>query len=153
MWAKSCSRAGTTQYCSDRISDGDWTFGEIAKGQAKSGDMDGALRTAERISSPDTSLPVFEEIAMTQVKAEDMEGARRTLRAAVSATYRMLESISQTPALEPIAVAQVRTGDVEGALRTAERVKAAHRRASVLASIAKALAKTDRAAGQGPTPK
>ena len=127
----------------------------IAEGQAKAGDVEGALRTAERISNGYIRGSAFEEIAEAQTEAGDIEGARRTLLAAVATAERipLAYGSNRTSFLESIALAQAKAGDVEGALRTAERVPEANGRAKALARIAIALVQADRAASRRQTAK
>jgi hypothetical protein len=103
-------------------------FAAIAGAQAVAGDVEGALKTAEGINSPNDQAraAAFAGIARAQAAAGDIEGALKTVEL----------TVNRTSALAAIAGAQAAAGDLEGALKTVEGINFLNDLPSALAQIA-----------------
>lgn len=73
---------------------------EVASEQIAAGDLDGALKTAERID-PGRRAPVLATIAFEQARAGDLEAFRTTLDEAVPLTKIPPEPIENQPGNRP----------------------------------------------------
>ena len=94
----------------------------VAAARAQSGDIAGAIATAERIEDAreqSARSAAFEAIAVAQALAGDASGAKATT-GAIEDLYRRAE------AQAAIARAQARSGDFDAALETARRIESTY---------------------------
>jgi beta-lactamase regulating signal transducer with metallopeptidase domain/Tol biopolymer transport system component len=105
----------------------------IAEAQAKTGDIDGALKTAHAIGEGAHQFDVADSkplalgpIAIAQAEAGDKGGARRTLDEALKVALALEKGIIKSERLEVVAIAQAKTGDIEGAQTTVEAIGNEH---------------------------
>jgi tetratricopeptide (TPR) repeat protein len=110
------------------------TLRRIAQQQAKVGDAREALRTVERIASPQEQGNALGLIVPAQAAAGDADGALRTLG-------RLKENSSKRNALEGLVAALAKAGDERGALAVVEQQKSPGLKASALLGLAKGRAK------------
>ena len=105
----------------------------IAEAQAASGDIAGALKTAEGADAGNRS-EALAMIARAQAASGDIAGALKTAEGIADAGVRSW-------ALAAVAEAWAASGDIAGALKAAEGIEYAVYRSSALAGIAKIAAK------------
>ena len=104
--------------------------------QARAGDLSGALRTVEALSSSVWKVHILSEIALAHAEAGRLEDARKSIRLAFEAGRRapndMLWSLSSNsgapqfaqsmdpmlPVLQTLAQTQARIGELDAALKT-----------------------------------
>jgi RNA polymerase sigma factor (sigma-70 family) len=110
------------------------TLRRIAHQQANVGDVREALRTVERIASPQEQKNALALIVPAQAAAGDAEGALRTLE-------RLTESSLKRNALEGLVAALVKAGDERGAMAVVEKQKPPGMKAHALLGLAKGRAK------------
>jgi len=107
---------------------------QITAAQTRIGDLDGAVKTANRVRNSrnkDLSLIRISEI---QIQKGDFKGALETAEG--------LSDGNREYVLENIGLAQTQAGDIPGALQTAELIQNDYNKTSVLDEIAVAQAKS-----------
>jgi RNA polymerase sigma factor (sigma-70 family) len=104
---------------------------DVAEGQAKAGDIKGALATAETINQDDARAGARSAVAAAQAKAGDLKAAEETI-AAIAVEVRKGE------ATRALVAAQIKAGKLKDAERTAEGVTHDLSRALVLLALARA---------------
>jgi hypothetical protein len=141
------------QYCEKAlaearvIQDGDkrdWVLQEIGAAQADSGDITGALRTAESIGKADRKRITMYAIAGAQAKAGDLSSALKTAEALAQADGS--KEPKESFALLRIVKALVASGSIDTALQTADEIHNNRAKSYALATIVRALAKAGKAA-------
>jgi RNA polymerase sigma factor (sigma-70 family) len=113
---------------------------DVAEGQARAGDIQGALETAETINQDDARAGARAAVATAQAKAGDFKAAEETI-ATIAIEVRKGE------AARALVAAQIKSGKLKEAERTAEGVTHDLSRALVLLALVRAHhAAKDRAA-------
>ena len=100
----------------------DWGFRRIARAQARTGDLRGALATASRIEDEGDQAEGLAAIAQARAKDGDAEGAAQSIGQALAVAARVHDTRERSGAFLSIARAQAKIGDYPGALATAERI-------------------------------
>ena len=102
-----------------------WYYGKafrsIARAQARTGDLRGALATASRIEDKYDQAEVLAAIAEARAKDGDAEGAAQAIGQALEAAAWIDDEEDRAKALADIAVAQAEAGDAEGAAQSIGR--------------------------------
>jgi RNA polymerase sigma factor (sigma-70 family) len=104
---------------------------DVAEGQAKAGDIKGALETAEAINQDDARAGARAAVATAQAKAGDFDGAAKTLATIAS-------EVRRGEAARALVAAQIKAGKLKDAERIAEGVTHDLSRALVLLALARA---------------
>ena len=119
----------------------------IVDAQLQQGDLAGALRTAEKIStwgySKTPKARALGAIAAAQAAAGDNDDSRRTFKEARGVARRLPASdikgnSPQASVLESIALTEARAGDLDGALRTIDSIKRRSYKVDGLLAVARA---------------
>ena len=100
----------------------DWGFRRIARAQARTGDLRGALATASRIEDEGDQAEGLAAIAQARAKDGDAEGAAQSIGQALAVAARVHDTRERSAAFLSIARAQAKIGDYPGALATAARI-------------------------------
>lgn len=116
-----------------------WAFGDLAATQAKAGDIEGALATADQIPPKlrraDTARDnAFKAVSATQARAGHFDEA-------LAMAERVSDRREKEKALIEIGKARVAKGDLAGALATAERIGKGDERDTLLVEIIGAKAR------------
>jgi len=124
---------------------GDWRIASaqmgIAAAQARAGQVEDALQTAQAIGDPDQRAEALRAIAAAQAGARQAEEAQLTFVRAFQTAQGIGNPGQRAEALGAIAAAQAGAGQVEDALQTAEAIGNPGQRAEALGAIAAAQAR------------
>lgn len=113
----------------------------IAIGQARNGRVEGAVKTASRIRSPELRLQALAEVAVAQIRAGETKPANATFEAAFKIADGLSESFERSKAFQKIAEAQAQAGKFAQALQTACKINLDFVLEGALSSIVAAEAK------------
>lgn len=112
---------------------------EIALGQARGGDVKGALETIEAIQNPTWKSTAIRQVVSAQLRSGDVDAALRTAS--------LIEwDATKAGALREIVQAQAAAGNVAGALRTTAGIKDKKEIAIAMGAVALAQARAGDAA-------
>lgn len=139
--------AAAVQYAESNLRDPAGALAEIAKAQLDRGDVAGALKSAEKIStwgySNAPKAVALGAIAAAQLKAGDRAGAKRTFENAQQAArglpaWEIKGGSPQGVGLKELAIAQLKSGDVDGAFQTIAAIHRGYFKVEGLIAIAAA---------------
>jgi len=128
---------------------GDWRIASaqmgIAAAQARAGQVEDALQTAQAIGDPDQRAEALRAIAAAQAGARQAEEAQLTFVRAFQTAQGIGNPGQRAEALGAIAAAQARAGQVEDALEMVQSIDDPYWRAKSLGDIAAAQARAGQA--------
>jgi hypothetical protein len=128
-----------------------YDLSEIARAQAKSGDMAGAKATAAHIGNARPAFQAYYWIASEELYTGNVSGARQTIGAAKSAAATIENENSRWACYSIVAAIQAYAGDAAGAMTTAKEISDQFEAGRALGQIAEAQAKRGDTAGAAAT--